>query len=94
MSMSVMERKQGSAGSGSPIKDQLYYPSPYAMSHIPMFQKQGSPESECSQTLRRNFGREHIYDVPYPPKWVSYYFPVSSHALFYVGNIVCRSFFE
>lgn len=71
MSMSVMERKQGSAGSGSPVKDQLYYPSPYAMSHIPMFQKQGSPESECSQTLRRNFGREHIYDVPYPPKWVS-----------------------
>lgn len=71
MSMSVMERKQGSAGSGSPVKDQLYYPSPYAMSHIPMFQKQGSPESECSQTLRRNYGREHIYDVPYPPKWVS-----------------------
>lgn len=69
--MSVMERKQGSAGSGSPVKDQLYYPSPYAMSHIPMFQKQGSPESECSQTLRRSYGREHIYDVPYPPKWVS-----------------------
>ncbi|KFM68775.1 hypothetical protein X975_11096, partial [Stegodyphus mimosarum] len=71
MSMSVMERKQGSAGSGSPIKDQLYYPSPYAMSHIPMFQKQGSPESDCSQSLgRREFGRhEHIYDVPYPPKW-------------------------
>ncbi|XP_071040725.1 cell adhesion molecule Dscam1 isoform X2 [Parasteatoda tepidariorum] len=71
MSMAVMERKQqGSAGSGSPIKDQLYYPSPYAMSHIPMFQKQGSPESDCSQSLRRDFGRhEHIYDVPYPPKW-------------------------
>ncbi|CAL1268402.1 unnamed protein product [Larinioides sclopetarius] len=70
MSMSVMERKQGSAESGSPIKDQLYYPSPYAMSHIPMFQKQGSPESDCSQSLRREFGRhEHIYDVPYPPKW-------------------------
>ncbi|GIY01322.1 down syndrome cell adhesion molecule [Caerostris darwini] len=73
MSMSVMERKQGSAESGSPIKDQLYYPSPYAMSHIPMFQKQGSPESDCSQSLRREFGRhEHIYDVPYPPKWVSF----------------------
>ncbi|KAG8201074.1 hypothetical protein JTE90_002747 [Oedothorax gibbosus] len=77
MSMSVMDRKQGSAGSGSPIKDQLYYPSPYAMSHVPMFQKQqqqhhgGSPDdSDCGHTLRREFGRhEHIYDVPYPPKW-------------------------
>ncbi|GIY62654.1 uncharacterized protein CEXT_632261 [Caerostris extrusa] len=69
MSMSVMERKQGSAESGSPIKDQLYYPSLRHEPH-PHVPEAGVSESDCSQSLRREFGRhEHIYDVPYPPKW-------------------------
>lgn len=71
MSMSVLDRKHtGSTGSGSPTKDQLYYPSPYAMSRVPMYHKQHSPDSESGPSLQRTLGRhEHIYDVPYPPKW-------------------------
>ncbi|XP_076361336.1 cell adhesion molecule Dscam1-like isoform X2 [Tachypleus tridentatus] len=67
--LSVMEGKSsGSIGSGSP-KEQLYYPSPYAMSRLPMFPKhlQSCSESDIVHSLRRP-GREHIYDVPFPTK--------------------------
>lgn len=57
----------------SPTKE-IYFPSPYAMNRIQMIPKQRQQhcvESDLSSlhSLRRS-RHEHVYDIPFPPKWV------------------------
>ncbi|XP_077518344.1 uncharacterized protein LOC144128651 [Amblyomma americanum] len=74
MSLSILKQTGSSLETASPNKEQLYYPSPYAMGRIQALNKQGgggSSESEAAatvQTLKRVTRREHIYEVPYP-RW-------------------------
>lgn len=74
MSLSILKQTGSSLETASPNKEQLYYPSPYAMGRIQALGKQGgggSSESEAAaamQTLKKVTRREHIYEVPYP-RW-------------------------
>lgn len=80
MSLSIL--KQTGSSLESPSKEQLYYPSPYAMGRVQPLGKQqggggGGPSDAAAaaaaeaaavqQTLKR-VRREHIYEVPYP-RW-------------------------
>ncbi|CAN7984994.1 unnamed protein product, partial [Ixodes hexagonus] len=68
MSLSILKQTGSSLESASPSKEQIYYPSPYALGgREPVPHRQGPSESDTVQTLKRN-RREHIYEVPYP-RW-------------------------
>ncbi|XP_070392553.1 cell adhesion molecule Dscam1-like [Dermacentor albipictus] len=71
MSLSILKQTGSSLESASPNKEQLYYPSPYAMGQVQALGKQGGGctdgEAAAAQTLKRT-RREHIYEVPYP-RW-------------------------
>ncbi|KAH6936513.1 hypothetical protein HPB50_018633 [Hyalomma asiaticum] len=71
MSLSILKQTGSSLESASPNKEQLYYPSPYAMGQVQALAKQGGGctdgEAAAAQTLKRT-RREHIYEVPYP-RW-------------------------
>ncbi|KAG0432665.1 hypothetical protein HPB47_020606, partial [Ixodes persulcatus] len=68
MSLSIVKQTGSGLESASPSKDQIYYPSPYALGgREPVLHRQGPSESDSVHTLKRN-RREHIYEVPYP-RW-------------------------
>ncbi|KAH8025847.1 hypothetical protein HPB51_012879 [Rhipicephalus microplus] len=74
MSLSILKQTGSSLESASPNKEQLYYPSPYAMGQVQALGKQGGDcaegEAATMQTLKRT-RREHVYEVPYP-RWVCF----------------------
>lgn len=67
MSLSILKQTGSSMEGTSPTKEQIYYPSPYALGRVSGMNRQGPPESESVHTLKRT-RREHIYEVPYP-RW-------------------------
>ncbi|XP_075741847.1 cell adhesion molecule Dscam1-like [Rhipicephalus microplus] len=74
LSLSTLKQPGERMETASPGKEQLYYPSPYAMGRVQTLSKQGVGPSDTDaaaaavQTLKRA-RREHIYEVPYP-KWI------------------------
>ncbi|KAL3194739.1 hypothetical protein MRX96_045945 [Rhipicephalus microplus] len=74
LSLSILKQPGERMETASPGKEQLYYPSPYAMGRVQTLSKQGVGPSDndaaaaAVQTLKRA-RREHIYEVPYP-KWI------------------------